>query len=217
MSKLSKRLSIIADLVDSNTICDVGCDHGKLVKYLLDEKKIKFAYVSDISMQSLKKAINLLANHESNFEAICCDGLKGYKDKLIDECVISGMGGEQIIDIIKSSPISIQKFILSPQHNIIKTKKFMLENNYNITFDIIIKDKNKFYNVFKCEKTQNKVKLNEYQLIFGKDNFTNLISDIDEYVIFELNKLYAIKHQTKNSDLNYKIDIFEKAKKERKL
>ena len=59
MSKLSKRLQVIADLVNKNNVCDVGCDHGKLVEYLLSNKIVDYAIVSDISQPSLNKAIEL--------------------------------------------------------------------------------------------------------------------------------------------------------------
>ena len=42
--QLSLRLSAIADLVtEGNRLVDVGCDHGYLPVYLIQEKKIPFA------------------------------------------------------------------------------------------------------------------------------------------------------------------------------
>ena len=38
---LSKRLKAIASLIDSESIADIGCDHGKLGAYLYVNNKIK--------------------------------------------------------------------------------------------------------------------------------------------------------------------------------
>ena len=155
MIKISFRLKFISSLVDERIVADVGCDHGKLVRKLFDENKIDFAYVSDISSSSLQKAIDLLKDKKDKIKAICCDGLSGYDDSIIGECVIAGMGGYEILNIIKNSKVDIQKYILAPQHDNLVLKEYLINNQYKITFDIIIKDKNKFYNIIKCEKCNN--------------------------------------------------------------
>ena len=78
MSKLSKRLQTIANVVTKKVVCDVGCDHGLLAEYLLEKNIVDFVYVSDISKPSLDKAINLLSKKYNTFQAICTNGLLGY-------------------------------------------------------------------------------------------------------------------------------------------
>lgn len=198
-NSLPRRLKVIAGIVSGKTICDVGCDHGKLSEYLLKEKIVEKAIISDISMPSLNKAIDLLSKFNYNFEYIHCDGLQGYIDKHVDECIISGMGGDEIIKIISKSPIHIPSFVLSPQHNNIEVKKFMLESGYKIDFDIIIKDKNKFYNIFKCRYVDKKQNMDKFSLYFGKTNFSNKDSDIEEFVRNEKEKTIRILEQSQNN------------------
>ena len=214
MNKLSKRLQVIFDLVSSRVIADVGCDHGKLTKALFDENKIEFAYVSDISKLSLEKAIKLLKDYDGKFGAICCDGLSDYKGQDIGECIIAGMGGSEIIKIIENSPIEISKYILSPQHNEIDVKKFMISCGYDITYDIIILDKGKFYNIFKCEKSAEIQEVSDYDLIFGKQNFSSDMSDIKKYVEVYLEKYRKIFQQNNSQKTENLIKLFEIAKKE---
>jgi len=211
MSKISKRLKTIADNVSGKIVCDVGCDHGLLAEYMLDNGIVDFAYVSDISMPSLKKAEILLASkYSSKFKSICTDGLLGYKGiDNIEECIISGMGGNEIINIIKNSPIDIDTYILSPQHNIIETKKFVLSHGYDITYDIIIKDKQKFYTIFKCSKSNHVKNYTDYELLIGRNNFTDKLSDIKEYVDYELNKLSLLIERVDNNTRN---EILERSK-----
>lgn len=219
MNKLTKRLTLISDLIEEKIIADVGCDHGKLTRFLFDEGKIDFAYISDISEPSLKKAIDILSPYQGRFSSICCDGLKGYESSVqIDECVIAGMGGFEIKKIIENSPISINKYILAPQHDEIELKKYLIENNYKIVFDIIILDKGKFYNIIKCVKCDKKTQISDFNLYFGKDNFTSKLSDLSEFVDKKLEKLLEIRSQqkVKSLELDQKICFFEKAKKELK-
>lgn len=200
MSKLTRRLQVIASLVNRRKVCDVGCDHGKLAEYLLRHNLVDSVIVSDISMPSLQKAIDLLSKNEYNYEYIHCDGLVGYSGKSVEQCIISGMGGDEIIKIISSAPIQINSFILSPQHNNIDVKKFILEKGYEINYDIIIKDKGKFYNIFRCMKNDKLQKLNEFDLYFGNENFTNPSSDIEEFVKLELIKVRNILKNTPNNE-----------------
>ncbi len=194
MNSLSKRLKAIASLVDGKCIADVGCDHGKLADYLLENNIIEYAYVSDISESSLNKAIKLLSKYNNRYMAICCDGLSGYKDNNIDTCIISGMGGDEINKIISSSPIKIKNFILSPQHNEIMVKKSMLNSGYSIVYDIIIKDKHKFYNIVKYTQSDSLQNVDEFDLYFGKDNFINN-KDFVEYLDYETQKISNIVNQ----------------------
>ena len=192
MSKLTFRLQKIAELVNKKNICDVGCDHGKLAYYLLNNNKVSSVVVSDISAPSLQKAIDLLSKNNYKFEAICCDGLTGYKRQNIEQCIISGMGGDEIIKIISSSPINIDSYILSPQHNIIAVKKFVLSEGYDIDYDIIIEDKGKFYNIFRCNKTKNVSEYDDVDLLIGRANFNDKDSSASKFVDHEINKIDRI-------------------------
>lgn len=215
MSKLSKRLQTIANLVGGDIVSDIGCDHGKLAEYLLENKIVKKMIVSDISAPSLQKAIDLLGVGNYAFEAICCDGLKGYNNKQIDQCIISGMGGDEIMQIISNSPIQIRSFILSPQHNNIEVKKFMLNVGYNIDYDIIIKDKGKFYNIFRCNKGDHVSTFNDFDLLFGKDNFISQDSDINEFVDYETGKLEKLfsSQDIKNEQLQQYFQLLKEYSK----
>lgn len=217
MNNLSNRLKTISSLVDAQVIADVGCDHGKMADYLLSRGLIQFAYVSDISEASLSKAKTLLSKYGNKYKSICCDGLLGYRGYNVDECIISGMGGDEIIKIISASPIDIPVYILSPQHNEIAVKKYMLDNNYQIVYDIIIKDRHKYYNVVKYEKLVGKksIKIDDFDLYFGKDNFTNNI-DFTNYLDYEINKtqniLMQIKDESKSGEFKKYLKLLKLAK-----
>lgn len=215
MNKLGKRLEVIASLIDRKRIADVGCDHGKLAYYLLDKGIVDYAVVSDISKPSLNKAIDILSKTKYNFDYICCDGLSGYAGIEIDQAIIAGMGGDEIIKIISNSPIIINSYVLSPQHNNIDVKRFMLNNGYSIDYDIIVKEKNKFYNIVKCNKVDTPVLLSDYDLVIGKANEIESISAIDEFVVKEIEKVSAIIDNNKvvNPKLEEYLNILKEYQK----
>ncbi len=217
-NKLPKRLKIIAELVDGGVVADVGCDHGKLTYELISKNRCNSAIVSDISASSLNKAIDLLKEFK-NVDAICCDGLKGYKDRHVDQCVISGMGGEEIISIISNSPIDVASYILSPQKNETKVKKFMLDLGYGLTYDRIIYDKGKFYHILKCEKNSTYSPLDEVEFEFGKDSFNT--GDFEKFLKYEVDKcenLLKLVGDTKKTEIGGYLELLKRAtkRKERK-
>lgn len=215
MSKLSKRLEKIYNLVGGNIVADVGCDHGKLSHKLLSTDRCNFVYVSDISKPSLEKAEKLLSKYNC-FEAIHCDGLRGYVDKTVDECIISGMGGEEIIQIIDSSPIDIPSYILSPQKNETKVKEYMISLGFGLTYDEIVEDKGKYYHIFKCEKGKQSNIVDELDLIFGRDSFSETNTDLIDFIEYEINKtrnIYDRVDEKKKEELDKYLATLELAKK----
>ena len=112
----------------------------KIFDYVAKTKVLpKTSAVNEVQYE--EHFLKLLKDYDGKFEAICCDGLSDYKSHDIEECIIAGMGGFEIIKIIENSPIEISNFILSPQHNEIDVKKFMISCGYRITYDIIIKER----------------------------------------------------------------------------
>ena len=190
MIKLNKRLKEISNLVDERVVADVGCDHGKIVLNLFQNNKIDKAVISDISQPSLQKAIDLL-NKEGfkNFKSYVCDGLRSYsEDDDVKQIIISGMGGLEIIQILKNSPIKYNNLILQPQRNNEDVKRFLNQSNFEIVFDKIIEDKHKFYNIIKAKKSSLKQELTDFDLLFGKDNFIEETKDFENYLIYFQNK-----------------------------
>ena len=214
------RLQEIANQIENvNVVADIGADHGYLTKMLIEQGRAKHVIATDISKPSLQKT-EMLAKRfgfENKIETRVGDGLDPiFKEDKVEVCVIAGMGGYEIMKIIDNSPINIDTFILAPQHDIIELKKYLNNHNFDIDFDIIILDKGKFYNIIKCRRVEYQSQINEFNLYFGKDNFTNPLSDIDKYIDKYLAKFRDIKAKQKspNDKIDEQIRLFEKAKKE---
>ena len=182
--KLSIRLKKICDMVSySKTVADVGCDHGKVVAQLFLDNKIEYAYLSDISAKSVKKADDLLKElniSSYKYQVIVTDGLNNYNVKDIDTVIIAGMGGLEIKKILINNNVDVKEFVLVPHNNDVELRKYLIKNNYKIDKDLIVKDANKYYNILKVTKGCSK--LNKLQMYFGKTNFEVVTDDFIEYL-----------------------------------
>ena len=102
--KISNRLKSIAGLVtEKDVIADIGCDHAYLDIYLVKNKIVPKAYVSDVNLNALNNGINnIKKNHlEREIEAKLCDGIKGIPEE-VNTLIISGMGSSTIIKILSN-------------------------------------------------------------------------------------------------------------------
>ena len=63
-TNIGSRLLMAASFVqDGKTVCDVGCDHGKLSLYLIKEGKARRIIATDINAKPLQKAVDLFSRH----------------------------------------------------------------------------------------------------------------------------------------------------------
>lgn len=163
---LTYRLNEIYSHLIGDGLCDVGCDHGKLcVKAKLDG--FKRVVATDISEPSLNKAIELAKSCGVEIEAVCTDGLSGVELDGIDNVVIAGMGGLEIINILTNAPSRVKNYVLSPNTKNVELRKYLLENGYGIKRDYTIEDA-KFYTIIVCGDYP-KVDYSDAEIEFGKE------------------------------------------------
>jgi len=136
--KLSKRLSVIAGLIDNgSSVADIGTDHGYLPVYLAlagKHKRIIAADMSPLSLESAKRSAKTY-NVTKQIEFFETPGLTGLTQKDVNTVVISGLGGETIIDILSDAPWTCNngiKLILQPQSKLDLLCRFLYQHEYNI-------------------------------------------------------------------------------------
>lgn len=146
---MTARLKAICSLIEhTHSFIDVGCDHGYVVKYVYDRKLADKITACDISLRSLGKARALLGDG-TGVEFVCADGATaacGYETVLV-----SGLGGIETAAILKDcTPHTV---ILSPQSHVRDVRDLLFARGYKITYDKVVKDKKKFYDVIKAVKS----------------------------------------------------------------
>lgn len=144
--KLSDRLNIIANEINSNeTMADIGCDHGFLPLYLLENNICTKAILCDISKGSLEKAESnfRVYGHDLNCEFRLGNGLDVIDYGEVDNVVIAGMGGILMSEILDNNPEkskTIKKYILQPRNKHGFLREYLVNNGYIIRDEKLVRE-----------------------------------------------------------------------------
>jgi len=163
----NRQAEISALLTKASLTADVGCDHGILSLYLLQNGLTDRLVATDISAPSLRKTATLLQKNglSERAECVVCDGLP--VDRNFDQVLIAGMGGNEICKILtqyftrnSARPI----LVLQPMRDFEKVRKLLNAFGYKIVVDRLIFDK-KFYLLIRAVVGEQR--LSDIQLRFG--------------------------------------------------
>lgn len=162
--KLTKRLQVIADMVDSaDTIYDVGCDHAYLDIYLAQNGFNCTAIDVRENVVDIAKKNVCLANLENKINVVLNNGLNNINITDHDIVVLSGLGAKTILNIVNDR--NIKKLVVQSNDNLYLLRKTMMKRNYYISDEKIVLDDNKFYVVIKFEYGYKLY--NQQQLLLG--------------------------------------------------
>lgn len=158
--KLSKRLSAIADMVEPcDSVTDIGCDHGYLSVWLLENGICRHAFAADIRKGPLDRA---RANRDEygisdkDMELILSDGLKEIDppdEGLKNTLVIAGMGGETIAGILSAEAAKASMYdscVFSPHTRQEELRRYLGCSGYRITDERYVSEDGILYTVIKA-------------------------------------------------------------------
>lgn len=151
--KLSKRLETVASFVpEGSNIADIGTDHGYVPICLVREGRAKRAVAMDVRKGPLERARAHVeeAGLGGQIDVRLSDGLKKLEPKEADCVVIAGMGGELIIHILEEGRRlweTIGYWVLSPQSELDKVRRFLEKESFSIERETMIKEDGKYYTV----------------------------------------------------------------------
>lgn len=144
--KLSARLQSCADLVRrGNTAADVGTDHGYLSIYLLQEGICPHVYASDLREMPLAAAKRNAARAGIGDGITFClsDGLAALPMERIGTVICAGMGGDNMIEILKAAPAvreGSRQLILQPQSAVSQLRKWLSAEGFSIRQEKLSRD-----------------------------------------------------------------------------
>ena len=172
---LSKRLETVASLVTTESVIDVGCDHGYLDIYLT-LKGIK-CLATDVSINALNQAITNFKKYNLDIDTLCADGLNGIDIKKTDTIVISGMGTDTIMKILNKDINN--DLVISSNNHLERLRRYIVSIGYFIDKEVFVMDNNKPYVIIKFKK--GKMNYTDFDYIIGpiikdKDYFDYLIN-----------------------------------------
>lgn len=194
---LSKRLQAVADMVTPGlVVADIGTDHGYVPIYLTKNNIVPKAYAMDINKGPIERANKNIEgeNLQDKIITIQSNGMEKLKPNMAESVVIAGMGGELMIDIIKNSPVigELKELILSPHSEIDYVRKTMLENNWKIVDEEMVKDNKKYYTVMKLIPGREQNEYSRMELIYGRYLIEKKSDTFIEYLDREYNKYTEI-------------------------
>ena len=139
------RLCAIAGMVTKgNRLADVGCDHGYLSIYLVEERIVPSAIAMDVRPGPLSRARENISRYglEDYIETRLSDGLTKLEPGEGDTLVIAGMGGplmERILNEGAKVREGFQELILQPQSDLPHFRHFLSEIGWEIVREEMIK------------------------------------------------------------------------------
>lgn len=214
--KLNKRLQKVADLVlENKKIIDVGCDHAFLSIYLVQNKHPQLMIASDIKKGPLEQASKNCLKYGVS-DKITLQLAPGIEkiNKNIDTIIISGMGGLNMIGILKYKKDlykNVDTIILSPNNYSDEVRKEICKIGFYIDEEVLIEENNIIYVIIRFKRGKKKYKKIEY--LYGpillkskNDLFLKYIKkeqQTNEKLLTVLPKKYLIKKLKLKKELKY--------------
>lgn len=173
MMELSKRLSAVARLTDRcGCVADIGTDHGYVPIFLVESGIADRGIAMDVNEGPLFRARLHIesAGLSDRIETRLSDGLKGLNAREADTMIAAGMGGGLIIRILsegKDVAETLEAFILQPQSEIFKVRKYLSDHGFVIVKEDMVLEDGKFYPMMKAVHGEPE-SYEEYEYIYGK-------------------------------------------------
>lgn len=186
--KLNHRLEGVASFVEDNRkIIDVGCDHAFLSIYLIQNKSPLKVIASDIKEGPLLHAKENIKKYqlEDQIQIKLGGGIEPIEDD-IDTIIISGMGGLNMIGILKYCPHkykTVDTIILSPNSDADKVRREICKLGFYIQNEKLVKEKNIIYPIICFHKGRKRYSYRDY--IYGPILIQNKDPLFIEYILKE--------------------------------
>lgn len=170
MNKLSRRLEVVASYVNDNSkVIDIGCDHGFLSIFLAKKYDNIKIIASDINENALSNAIKNInkMNLQDKIDVRLGNGLDVISALEIDTIVISGMGANTIVGILKYSRDKltyVKDIIVQSNTDLYFLRKNITSLGYYIEDETLVLDNNIIYTVIKFSKGKKRYSYKELYL-----------------------------------------------------
>lgn len=153
---LSKRMQMVAGMVSKgNVTADIGCDHGFVSIYLIEQGICPHVIAMDVNEGPLLRAKEHIAKRglESCIEVRLSDGIDKLQDKEAESIIIAGMGGKLVMKILSAhmdKVRNLKEVILQPQSELHLVRQFLAENGLHIVEEDMVKEAGKYYPCMKA-------------------------------------------------------------------
>ena len=149
--QLSERLKCLCNMVTpGKRVVDVGCDHGFVSIYLVQQGICPGALAMDVRSGPLSRAKEHVAEYElaEYIETRLSDGLLSYQAGEAQSMICAGMGGrlmEKILTESREKAKSLEELILQPQSELREFRIFLKQERYELLDEHILCEDGKYY------------------------------------------------------------------------
>jgi len=155
--ELSKRLMSVASMVTPGSkVADIGCDHGYVAIYLLQQKMALSVIAMDVNEGPLQRAREHIQREglTDYIDVRLSDGANALSKGEADTAVIAGMGGKLMVRILSeafSRLGRLEELVLQPQSEIFKVRQFLWQSGYLIVAEDMVLEDGKYYQIIKAK------------------------------------------------------------------
>lgn len=160
--ELSARMKALTALVTPGRIvCDIGCDHGFVSIYLVQQGIAEKVYAMDVRSGPLAQAQAHIETYglQQSIVTRRSDGLQNLALGEAECMICAGMGGPLMIKILqegREKTLAMKELILQPQSEIRQFRRYLRLNGYHIIEEDMIYEDGKYYPMMKVLPMQTK-------------------------------------------------------------
>lgn len=191
---MSERMRKVAEYVPvCGTVADIGCDHGYVSIYLLDQMIAEYVIAIEVRDGPLRRVQEhcIQAGLHDRMECRLSDGLDSIASGELDCAILAGMGGMLMLDILergRKSHVLPPELVLQPQSDLSKIREYVQKIDYGIQKEAFLCERGKYYTVIKVGReslgTEEPV-YTEVELEYGRYLLQHRDSVLQEYLDVE--------------------------------
>ncbi len=217
MINTSDRIKNIVNVIENDTLVDVGTDHGFISILAVQSQRAKKVIACDLNEKPLKSCQENIKKHglENQITTKLSDGLKSIECDY-QSVTICGMGGLLVNNILSFDVQKTRKFkqlVLQPQSDYREVRELIYELGFYIKEEIYFIDnlsknnkEDKYYIIFNCQNLKKDMP-SEKELMFG----ININDDSKEiYINFTETNYRKAKKSYDNLIENAKTVVLDK-------
>lgn len=152
---LSARMEALTGMVSKgNRVCDVGCDHGWVSIYLVQQGISPHVLAMDVRQGPLSRAQEHIRQQglEAYIETRLSDGVTALETGEADTMICAGMGGrlmQRILEDGREKLTAMRELILQPQSEIAAFRAYLRCAGYVTVAEDIVYEDGKYYPMMK--------------------------------------------------------------------
>lgn len=160
---LSARMRALTDMVTpGNRVCDVGCDHGWVSIYLVQQGISPWVLAMDVRGGPLARAQQHIRQRrlEAYIETRLSDGVTAMQVGEADTVICAGMGGrlmQRILEDGRDKLASVRELILQPQSELRLFRAYLRRAGYLTLAEDMVFEDGKYYPMMKVAAASERV------------------------------------------------------------